>query len=102
MDNGCWALDEAIRQVTILEIVDRCKEIDDIDLAGVVDDLNRRADFDPANLYFEILESRSLIDAMLDDDTSFAARDAVRDMARDTDAARSAARLNQRDTSNRE
>ena len=102
MDNSCWALQEAIRIVTVLDIVAHCQEIDDIDLAGVVDDLDRRDNLDPTSLYLEILESRSLIDAMLDDDTSFApARDAVRDIAREhADAAQSAARRNQRNTSN--
>ena len=61
MDSPSWALQEAIRIVTVLDIVAHCREIDDIDLAGVVEDLDRRDDLDPVDLYLEVLEARSLI-----------------------------------------
>ena len=56
--------------------------------------------YGPATLYLEIVECEALIAAVLDDDSRAAARDAVRDIAQDqADAAQSAARLNQRNTS---
>ena len=99
MDNGCWALQEANRQVTVMEIVSRCREIDDLDLAGVVDDLDSLRCSQPGRSLFRILEARSLIDAVPDDAETTPARDAVRDMAREhADVAKSAARFNQRET----
>jgi len=61
----------------------------------VIADLLERDALDPAATIVNYIEMKSV----LDDDDYAAARDAVRDIARaEADAARSAARLNQRST----
>ena len=98
MDQPSWALAAAIRQVTILEVMARIAESPDFDaydVAGVIADLLERDALDPAATIVNYIEMKSV----LDDDDYAAARDAVRDIARaEADAARSAARLNQRST----
>ena len=103
MDGPSWALSAAIRQVTILEVLARCAESPDYnmyDVAGVVADLLERGGLDPAAKIVNYIEMKSVLDAVLDDDDCAAARDAVRDIAQELSDARSAARLNQRDTQN--
>ena len=98
MDSPSWALQEAVRQVTALEVFSRSELLSDLDRAVVMNDLELRRDLDPVALYIEMCETQFLLDAVLDDDETNAARDAARDMARDhADVAQSAARL-QRNT----
>ena len=99
MDQPSWALAAAIRQVTILEVMARIAESPDFDaydVAGVIADLLERDALDPAATIVNYIEMKSV----LDDDDYAAARDAVRDIAQELSDARSAARLNQRDTQN--
>ena len=103
MDQPSWALAAAIRQVTILEVMARIAEspdFDEYDVAGVIADLLERDALDPAATIVNYIEMKFVLDAVLDDDDCVAARDAVRDIAQELSDARSAARLNQRDTQN--
>ena len=104
MDEPSWALAAATRQVTILEVMARVSESPDFDVydvAGVIADFLERDEIDPAAVIVNYLEMKAVLDAVLDDDDCAAARDAVRDIARElADAARSAAHLNQRETKN--